>query len=242
MQNRDRLFLGEEDYLVDFVFDESVADVFTDMIRRSVPGYDALIAMIGCIAGDYAVRGTRVYDLGCSLGAAVLSMHARISPGEVRYLCVDSSMEMLARCGSRLDSQLDRSLYDLVHQDVRETEIVNASVVVMNFTLQFIQPEARDALIRKIYEGMVDGGVLILSEKVRSGCDDTDRLLDRLHGQFKRANGYSDLEISRKRTALENVMILDTVDEHCRRLRGNGFSGVWQWFQGMNFRSFLAVR
>ncbi len=242
MQDRDKLFLGKEDYLVDFAFDRSVADVFTDMIRRSVPGYDALIAMIGCIAEDHAIRGTRVYDLGCSLGAAVLSMHSRISPGEVRYICVDNSREMLTRCGSRLESQLDRSLYDLVHQDIRETEITNASVVVMNFTLQFIQPEARDALIRKIFNGMLDGSVLILSEKVHSGCEDTDRLLNSLHEQFKRTNGYSDLEISRKRIALENVMILDSVDEHCRRLKKVGFLHVCQWFQGMNFRSFLAIR
>lgn len=242
MQNPDKLFREKKDYLVDFVFDQSVADVFTDMIRRSVPGYDALIAMIGGVAASHAVEGTRIYDLGCSLGASVLSMHSRIRPGKVRYICVDNSMEMLNRCEEYLSSQLDESLYDLVHRDIRELEIVNASVVVMNFTLQFIHPEARDAVIRTIYDGMLEGGALILSEKAHSGNDGADRLLNILHEQFKRTNGYSELEISQKRIALENVMILDSVDEHCQRLQRNGFSHVCQWFQGMTFRSFLAVK
>jgi tRNA (cmo5U34)-methyltransferase len=83
---------------------------------------------------------------------------------------------------------------------------------------------------------------LILSEKIKFADTAEQTLLTDLHLAFKRANGYSELEISQKRSALENVLIPDTLETHQARLQQAGFAQSLQWFQGMNFISLLAVK
>ena len=89
----------------------------------------------------------------------------------------------------------------------------------MNFTLQFIPPVDREALLKRIYDGLNPGGMLVLSEKIRHPTLTGNELLVDLHHQFKRDNGYSELEVSQKRAALEKVMLTDTFNEHDTRLR-----------------------
>jgi tRNA (cmo5U34)-methyltransferase len=129
-----------------------------------------------------------------------------------------------------------------VCEDIQDTDIDRASVVVLNFTLQFIAPPDRPAMLRKICDGLLPGGVLVLSEKVRFESLEEDGLQTEWHHAFKRAQGYSELEIARKREALERVMKPDTLPVHRQRLHDAGFSRVCQWFQGFNFVSLIAFR
>ena len=131
---------------------------------------------------------------------------------------------------------------EVIEEDILTTEIANASVVVLNFTLQFITPEDRSVLLERIADGMRPGGVLILSEKVVFDDEHLDKLLSDMHHEFKRAHGYSDLEISQKRSALENVLIPETIATHRERLARVGFASVDVWFQCFNFMSMLAVK
>ncbi|NOY61751.1 MAG: carboxy-S-adenosyl-L-methionine synthase CmoA [Gammaproteobacteria bacterium] len=250
---RDKLYAAQSDQIVDFAFDESVANVFPDMIRRSVPGYETLITMIGLLAEHYAQPDSRCYDLGCSLGAATLAMQRRIQQRGCHIVAIDNAAAMVARCkqnvhASRVDAG-SACRVDVVCADINDVQIENASLVVLNFTLQFFQPASRAALLSKIYRGLLPGGVLVLSEKIAqpSVCDgvrsdDGDDLLTTLHHAFKKANGYSDLEISQKRTALENVLISDSFDSHLQRLAGAGFEQRHIWFQCLNFASMLAIK
>ena len=128
---------------------------------------------------------------------------------------------------------------ELICADIRDVKIQQASLVVMNFTLQFIAPEHRQALLDRIYQGLKPGGVLLVSEKV--GFDAAEQeWMSELHHAFKKANGYSELEISQKRTALERVLRPDTPATHRRRLHQAGFADCVQWFQCLNFVSFVA--
>ena len=169
-------------------------------------------------------------------------MHSRIDCPGVHYVCVDNSRDMLNGCQKNLDSQISETGYTLINDDVQSVSINNASVVVMNLTLQFVNPAERDRLIQKIHDGLLSAGVLVLSEKVILGNPDQNEVMNLLHDEFKRAHGYSKLEISQKRTALERVMKIDTVECHRERLLNAGFESVHQWFQGLNFVSFLAIK
>ena len=242
MSDTDTLYASSQPYIVDFVFDDAVAKVFPDMIRRSVPGYETIISLIAVIAEKYCQSGTTIYDLGCSLGAAILAIHSRLAHREVQYIAVDDSASMIDKCSGHLSRHIPSSRYQCLQQDIRDTVIEDAGMVVMNFTLQFLPQADRDKVIRKIYAGLNQGGILILCEKVL-GADKTqdDRLIE-LHRQFKTANGYSELEISQKRAALEKVMKLDDIDTHLSRLRQSGFSETTQWFQCLNFAGWLAVK
>ena len=239
---RDNLYAEPHDMLVDFRFDEKVAAVFPDMIRRSVPGYSDIIALLGLFAAEYVSDGSTVYDLGCSLGAASLSLRRRIHANDCRIVAVDNSPAMVERCRENLDSDLARTPVEVICADIRDVAIHNASVVVLNFTLQFLPPEQRLALLQKIHAGLLPGGILVLSEKIVFADPAQQGFEENLHLAFKRANGYSELEISQKRNALENVMIPDTLAQHEARLRQAGFVQVHPWFQCLNFASMAAIK
>lgn len=238
--NRDQIYARELDEIARFAFDESVATVFPDMIRRSVPGYSTIIAMTGVMADRYAQPGSRCYDLGCSLGASTLAMARYLDDRDCRIVAVDNSPAMIERCGEHLAGAAVP--IDLACADIQDIAVEDASVVVLNFTLQFVPRDDRDALITRIAAGMRPGGVLVLSEKIRFADPHLQALNTELHHAFKKANGYSELEISQKRTALENVLTPETLDEHRRRLQGAGFASADVWFQCFNFASLVAVR
>ena len=238
---QDQIYASERP-VQDFVFDEKVADVFADMINRSVPGYATIISMIGMLADRYCTPGSRIYDLGCSLGGAALSMTHHISHNDYRMLAVDNSRAMIERFRAALDAQPDMTNVELICADVDDIEITDASVVVLNFTLQFIAPERRVGLIRRIYEGMRPGGILILSEKIRFADTHLNELLIDMYHQFKQAQGYSQLEISQKRSALENVLIPETIAAHKQRMHEAGFRSCDTWFQCFNFASIVAFK
>ncbi len=244
MSDVDKLFATPQARVADFVFDQDVARVFPDMIKRSVPGYPTIVESIGLIAGHYAQPNTLVYDLGCSLGAATQSIrrHAR-APG-CRVHAVDSAEAMVERCQEYLQAQ-DAMFQELTPAqvslaDITSMQLAPCSVVVLNFTLQFIPPEQRLALLCKIRQALVPGGVLILSEKLLFTDPRTQSSLESLHYAFKRANGYSDLEIAQKRAAIEKVMLPDTLETHLARLEEAGFSHAHCWFQCINFCSMIA--
>ncbi|MEE9320625.1 MAG: carboxy-S-adenosyl-L-methionine synthase CmoA [Granulosicoccus sp.] len=251
---RDSLYSTTCPNQADFSFDESVAAVFPDMLARSIPGYAGIIAQTGLLAARFAQTGTTLYDLGCSLGATSLAMQTALAEKQrnlnsvleesYRILAVDSSAAMIARCQSILDQRAFKSSIpiQLLETDLEQLPIRNASVVAMNFTLQFVKPDKRDALMQRIADGLQPGGVLILSEKICFCNDDVDRLFIEMYHAYKKANGYSDLEISQKRTALENVLVPDTLEQHERRLQQSGFSSCHVWFQCFNFISLIAFK
>ncbi len=240
--DKDQIYSESLANIANFNFDAQVADVFTDMIERSVPGYRAIITMIETLSEHYAQPGSSLYDLGCSLGAATLSMARGLNAKNCRIIAIDNSTAMVARCRKSIERVHTCSNVHVVEEDIVTTEINNASVVVINFTLQFIPPEERLRLLEKIYQGMRPGGVLILSEKVLFDDAHLNDLLIDIHHDFKRAHGYSDLEVSQKRSALENVLVPETIPAHRERLIKAGFSSVDVWFQCFNFMSMLAVK
>lgn len=242
MQNRDMLFAAPIDKLGDWTFDEQVAEVFPDMIQRSVPGYSNIISMIGMLSGRFAQSGSNLYDLGCSLGAATLSMRRNISAADCQIVAVDNSPAMVERCRRHIDAFRSEINVSVLQADIRDVPIERASVVVLNFTLQFLQPDERQRLLTRIYEGLLPGGVLVLSEKFSFPDPQIGELLFDMHHDFKRANGYSELEISQKRSMLENVMLTDTIDQHKARLVQAGFSHADTWFQCFNFGSLIAIK
>jgi tRNA (cmo5U34)-methyltransferase len=240
--SKDNLYSESLANIANFSFDAQVADVFADMIERSVPGYRSIITMIETLTGHYAQPGSNLYDLGCSLGAATLSMERGLGVEDCHIIAVDNSAAMVERCRKAVERIHTCANVVVVEGDILATEISNASVVVLNFTLQFVPLEKRSQLLCNICAGMRPGGVLILSEKVGFGDEHLNEVLSGIHHDFKRAHGYSDLEISQKRSALENVLVPETIPTHRERLLQAGFSSCDVWFQCFNFMSMLAVK
>ena len=229
-----------------FRFDDSVAKVFPDMLRRSIPGYEASLEAIGSLAARYVQDSTNCYDLGCSLGAATLAMRQGIRATDCRIVAVDNAEAMIGRCRQVIaedDKKHARTTrVDVIHGDIMDLEINNASMGVLNYTLQFLSVDDRDELMRRICDGLVPGGLLVLSEKVLDEDRQMEELLFDLHHEHKRRNNYSAMEISRKRAALENVLVPETVAAHRARLEKAGFSHIAVWLRYFNFVSIIAIK
>lgn len=238
---RDRIYAEPLTEVGGFSFDARVAAVFPDMICRSVPGYGAILESIGRVAARHAQPGSRLYDLGCSLGAATLAMRRNVSAPDCRIVAVDNAAPMIERAREHIEAFRGDTPVELICGDLLHTPIEDASLVVMNFTLQFIPLPERDALMARIRAGMRQGGVLVLAEKIRFEDPSLDALVTELHLDFKRANGYSELEISQKRQALENVLIPETLATHRQRLHAAGFVSCETLIQHYNFACLLAV-
>ncbi len=242
MNERDAIYARPLSSIADFSFDDTVAQVFPDMIQRSVPGYSTIIAMTGVMAERYARPGSRCYDLGSSLGASTLAMRGQLGERDCSIVAVDNAPAMQQRFRDILQHDPHTTPVEPVEADLREVSVTNASVVVLNFTLQFVPPGERSALLQSIHRGMNPGGILILSEKIRFEDAHLQALNEDLHLAFKRANGYSELEISQKRSALEQVLVPETLATHQQRLRAAGFNRVDVWFQCFNFASLVALK
>lgn len=240
--NRDQIFSLPMNRVGEFEFDRQVVEVFPDMIARSVPGYASVLSMIEQLTVRFAQPGTELYDLGCSLGAATRLIRRR-APMNCQLHAVDNSPAMIERLRTQLAEDPMSGCPVTIHEtDLMQMPIRHASFVVLNFTLQFIPPDLRTLLMQTIFNGLTPGGALLLSEKICFDDSSQQQLLTELHHDFKRANGYSDLEIAQKRTAIENRLIPETLEAHTRRLKSVGFTTVAPWFQCFNFISILAVR
>ncbi|MGI9263074.1 MAG: carboxy-S-adenosyl-L-methionine synthase CmoA [Woeseiaceae bacterium] len=242
MMSKDEIFKEPGTDSAPFEFNDAVAAVFPDMLRRSIPGYDASIEAISTLARRYVTPGSRCYDLGCSLGAATLAMRRNIPGDGCEIVAVDLAPAMVERCQLLIDADDADIPVTVEAADVRAVSIENASMVVLNYTLQFLPVDDRVELIRNIYNGLNEGGVLVLSEKVADDDPAVESLLVDLHHEFKRANDYSDLEIARKRTALDNVLIPETTSVHLDRLAAAGFDHRSVWLKHFNFVSIIAIR
>lgn len=239
---KDSIYATPHDTVADFRFDATVAEVFPDMIQRSVPGYHTMIHTIGELTARFAQPSSHYYDLGSSLGAASLAMRRQLDDQHSKVIAVDNSEAMVERCRMHVQAFRSQVPLEVKLADIRDVEIENAAVVVSNFTLQFIPKQDRDTLVQRIFAGLKPGGIFILSEKFIQTDERTHQVLIDLHHDFKRANGYSELEISQKRTALENVMRPDTLDEHHRRFTNAGFASSTVWYQCFNFCSMIAFK
>lgn len=237
-EKRDQLFTSPARALVDFAFDDAVAAVFPDMIRRSVPGYETVVPLTGLLAARHlsasGMASRTVYDLGCSLGATTLAILRQLDQRDARILAVDNAAAMLERArASIIDTRVEFRL-----ADVRTVPFEPAAVVILNYVLQFVPPVDRAALLARLHEALTPGGLLIVSGKIRFEDPAEQAFCEAAHLDFKRANGYSELEISGKRNALEQVMIVDTEAQHRRSFADAGFRTVRKWYQCLNWASF----
>ena len=241
VNTKDTLYTSSDRAARDFRFDDSVADVFPDMIQRSVPGYTMVITMTEMLAKKYGQPGSILYDLGCSLGASTAAMQRGMQGRACDIIAVDNSAAMLQRCEK---SHISNDNTQFICADICTIPMAagSASMVVLNFTLQFLTIEQRTPLLQKIFTSLRPGGVLLLAEKIRFAEAEQQAFYTDLYHDFKRANGYSDGEITQKRAALANILRPETLATHQQRLSEVGFNTIHTWLQCISFASLFAIK
>ncbi|MGF1452035.1 MAG: methyltransferase domain-containing protein [Opitutales bacterium] len=236
---RDRLY-DRPGPVAPFAFDAAVAEVFPDMISRSVPGYAAQLELLGILGARYLQAHSRLYDLGCSWGAASRAVLSR-STAPARVIGVDKSAEMIAKATAQPVPRSDL-VFDWRTGDIADTLLEPCSVILLHYTLQFVPLERRLEVLRRCWEALLPGGALLLSEKTRADDPAEDERLEALLALYKRAHGYTEREIANKRQALDAILVPETVAIHRRRLLSAGFPDVTEWFRSLAFVGLLAVK
>jgi len=239
---KDKIYAQPQEVIPPFEFNRQVVEVFDDMLGRSVPLYRESVLRQAQLAARSYQPGTRIYDLGCSNGNLGMALCAEMSGHDFELIAVDSSAPMLAAFARRLTVNAARERVELREQDIREVPLANASVVIINLTLQFLPLADRETLLHKIYQALVPGGVLLLSEKLVHHQPSLNALQQEFYYRFKAENGYSQMEISQKREALEDVLVPETLEAHQERLLRCGFGGIDVWLKWFNFASLLALK
>lgn len=240
--SQDEIYANRLNTVAPFEFNQHVATVFPDMIQRSVPGYPMLVSMFAMFAQQYLQQNSCCYDLGCSLGAATLTIYPFALQKNCNIIAVDNSEAMIEKCQKTLSEQGINKNVTLSCADILDIRMEKASMIVMNYTLQFIPLAKRQALLNTIYQSLLPGGVFIISEKVSYPNASQNQFFRDLHEAFKKQNGYSDLEISQKRTALENVLIPETIEQHQQRIIKAGFKQCDIFFQCFNFLAMACIK
>ena len=239
---KDEVFKDEIEQASDFKFGANVANVFDDMVNRSVPFYGEIQRMMAELAANHAREGSFVYDLGCSTGTTMIGMNTMVNQ-DIRFIGVDDSQEMLDKCKRKLIEVGFSRPYELRCTDMSQgIQINNASVVVLCLTLQFVRPIYREQVLKNIYDGLNPGGVLILVEKILAEESDFNRDFIEYYYNYKRRNQYSEMEIAQKREALENVLIPYKLSEDISLLRDRGFINCEVFFKWYNFAGIIAVK
>ncbi len=226
----------------DFVFNDRVARVFDDMLDRSIPFYSEVILSIARIFESLLDDGVKVVDLGCATGATILQLSRLLEEKSLLYTGIDNSQAMLdqATLKAELFSKQDRLTF--IREDIMDLHQTGTSAFILNYTLQFIRPLYREGFLKQLYDNLIPGGICILSEKIISHHPRLNRSYIDIYHQLKKERGYSELEIAKKREALENVLIPCSMEENRSMLHSAGFIEVEPFFQWFNFVSFLAIK
>ena len=238
---KDKIFAGAE-APIHFEFDDAVARVFDDMLARSVPLYEECQGLAVKIAAQYLHSGAKFYDLGCSTGTLIMRL-AKSLPEKSGILLVgvDNSGPMLAQARKKLeDLKLE---CQLIQADIEGDFILSgASVIMMNYTMQFIPPLRRGAMMKKIFHALAPGGCFIFIEKIIAESEDLDEIFVNGHHDLKRDQGYSKLEIAKKKEALDNILIPLKLSENINLLGKSGFNKTEIFFKWLNFAGLVAVK
>lgn len=240
---KDRVFQQKMDVIKQFQFDELVAEAFDDMVSRSVPFYDEIHRILLDVLNRFGRNNQLIYDLGCSTGTTIKMASEFLENMNVKtaFIGVDNSNAMLKKCEQKL-SQSQVKNVELILGNIEDVEFETCDFVIMNYTLQFLPVSEREKVLKNIYQALKPGGVLFLSEKIRTDNPTFDELYVDLYYDFKRRNGYSELEISQKREALENVLIPLTPKQQLDQLMSAGFDKSEMLFRWYNFCCYLGVK
>ncbi len=240
-EKKDRIF--EVDSVAkDFEFSSRVAEVFDDMLERSIPFYSEVIKACAALLDKYMVPGDSIYDLGSATGNTLLELSRTLNCDNLHYIGIDTSRAMLEKARLKAELYSRKKQFSFIEEDITNFNKSEAGAVILHYTLQFIRPPARAKTIQKIYDSLRPGGVLLLSEKTI--CHNTllNRKFIEIYHNFKKTRGYSELEIANKREALENVLIPFSIAENKKLLRETGFTSVETFFQWFNFVSIVAIK
>jgi tRNA (cmo5U34)-methyltransferase len=222
-----------------FTFNEDVANVFDDMLNRSIPFYIDNLKLNAKILSKYIKDGDKIYDIGSSTLNFLLYFEQNFNI-KAKLIGIDSSKPMIIKAKSKIKAY--NSNINLIFGDIENITIEKSQAIISNYTLQFIAKDKRSKVIDKIFNSLNKNGIFLISEKVISNNQKLNTSLIEIYHNYKQENGYSTTQIEKKKEALENILVPLSLDENISMLKNAGFKEVEVLFKWANFSTFLAIK
>ena len=234
---QDNLF--NENHQGKFTFNEDVANVFDDMLNRSIPFYRDNLKLNAKILSKYIKDGDKVYDIGSSTLNFLLYFEQNFKI-KADLIGIDNSKPMIKKATNKIKSY--NSNINLIFGNIENIELKPSQAIVSNYTLQFIDKDKRSEVIKKIFNSLNDNGIFLVSEKVISNNKKLNENLIEIYHNYKQDKGYTITQIEKKKEALENILTPLSLDENMSMLKKVGFKEVEVLFKWANFSTFLAIK
>lgn len=223
-------------------FSGAVVDAFDDHVSKSVPLYHEGHDLI-CDMSDFFVKPDSIcYEIGCSTGTLTLKLaeHNR-AKAAARFFGVDIEPEMIAKASAKGAAQPDLNV-GFVAEDALEMPMEPADLIVCYYTVQFVRPSVRQALVDKLFASLNWGGALLMFEKVRGSDARFQDILTTLYNDYKLRKGYSPEEIVSKTRSLKGVLEPFSTQGNIDMLKRAGFVDINTVQKYLCFEGFLAIK
>jgi len=220
-------------------FDEDIASNFVDHIQRSIPFYNELQDDVVKILNNVLTDNSIVIDIGGATGETISRINENMPQKCIKYFYIDNSSAMLKKAKDNLK---DVNYVTYFSSNIETLQLPKSDAIIMLYTMQFVPFAHRLPTLKKIYDSLKPGGILILSEKVSCKFKNVEMLFCDLLHNIKINNGFTESEIHHKQLQLQNVLMPLSTDEYLTMLQQIGFNEFDIFFKSNSFVGFIAFK
>jgi tRNA (cmo5U34)-methyltransferase len=211
----------------------NIEEGFDNHIHNSIRGYSDLWNDVLALSEYFVEDNTNVVDIGCSTGKLIKQMYKQNNFSNCHYHGIEVESSFYKQL-------IDEDRITYFKDTVKNFNFNNCSLVTSIFTLQFIPPKDREAILLNIYNGLNKGGAFIFSEKVFSDNPRVQEMMTFLYYDYKR-NHYSSDQILNKEAELRHLAKPSTEFEIITSCQNVGFTPHIFW-RNYNFVGFICIK
>jgi tRNA (cmo5U34)-methyltransferase len=159
---------------------------------------------------------------------------------KIEFIGLDSIKAMINQ--TKKLNKNKTNIVKYLNKDILKFIFKNCDLIISYYTLQFVKPKYRQALINKIYKSLNWGGAFILFEKIRANDARFQDIYSTIYNDFKLKKGFSPSEIVFKARSLKGVLEPFSDFGNSNLLKRAGFVDYITVFQWMNFKGYLCIK
>lgn len=225
-------------------FSGEMVNNFEQHVKKSVPIYSEGQKLIKNLSEYFIKNDSIIYDIGCSTGKLLIDLVSQNShKKDSKYIGIDIENDMIKFAKNKQkDLSIKKTKLDFINDDIVTCDFEKSDLIISYFTIQFIHPKHRQALINKIFESLNWGGALILFEKVRYNDARFQDMITTLYNDYKLERGYTHEEILNKTRSLKGILEPFSSDANIQMLERAGFKDTCTIMKKLCFEGFLAIK
>jgi tRNA (cmo5U34)-methyltransferase len=214
-------------------------DHFDSHILQSVPHCQEQREYIAALSKFFLYPGSQAYEIGVSTGGLAQAVLTKMPERNFSYIGLDLESEMVEQAQARLHGD---KRFQAIHTNASDYDFAPASLIISYYTLQFVPPDQRMTLLKRLYQALTPGGALILYEKTLAENAQLQDMLNQLYLDFKADHGLSADAILNKALALRGVSLPLTLAQNKSQLELAGFKTTELIYRTYCFAGFLALK